>query len=206
MALAAPRRRVGVAAVWYLPLQFSSGDAGLYAPLSLGVALSELLGFWAAPGRIASPATPGSRWRGVWRGISRGGPAHRLTVSRGLPLSHSHSLNARRSVLRSKSARVRRGLNSYIIALAVEIAAEFEPVAHTRPVSRSLILEWARQAPVKRRRGAAGVVSLHNSRCELFALSPVADPRQHLTRRRLASLPPSPWPSSNPSSSSRSSA
>ena len=111
-ALAAPRRRVGVAVVWYLPLQLSSEDAGLYAPLSLGVALSELLGFWGASGRIASPVT----LEGSSEGFGEGYVGRLVLQFRGLPLSHSHSLIVRRSVLRSKSARVRPVANHLLSA------------------------------------------------------------------------------------------
>ena len=88
MALAAPRRRAGYAAVWYLPLQLSSGDAGLYAPLSLGVALSELLAFWAGTGelRVLLPL------EGSSEGFGEGYVEVAHPQFQGLPPSHSHSL------------------------------------------------------------------------------------------------------------------
>ena len=111
-----------------------------------------------------------------------------------------------------------------------KIAAEFEPRRRTRPVSGALTQELDLQAPAKRRRCGAGVISLRTTLVPLFCAllrvslnfsrwPPAADP--HLeggpaitpSTRRLGTradshhiTPPSPWPSSNPSSSSRFSA
>ena len=119
-----PRRRVGVAAVWYLPLHFSSGDAGLYAPLSLGVALSELLGF----GRAQAVCESGYPWKAVARGAATD-PSGRLVQF--LEASRSHTVTVESCAAASLIQCLRVCVRSQIIScvLVLEIAAEFEIAA-----------------------------------------------------------------------------
>ncbi len=112
--------------------------------------------------RLASPATPGRRWRGARRGIA---------AAKSTGPSRSHSLNhvARRAVI-SDIPR-----NSYAWSLnhwqgtRVEIAAEFEPAAAHEAFPRLRDRELALQARARKLRSRDAVASLRTAVRALLA-------------------------------------